>query len=437
MFNNFLREGHGGLAAGSHTGNGIQDVLFEDTVMNHIDMAFRFKSAPTNGGFIANITMRDCAVADTQQAWVLTTSYSDPNSASTTEFAEIGKFYNFASYNVSVYGVQYNTVQVLADVDPVSNPQKPWHTHSHLYFQDITFGNVGTNGGFKNKNGWESLIGCENSVFYNFKTVSYAKKAVDKKTDKTWNNMQYCKDIVFQGTTWDSVNNCTDKMQNMMSGIAVKDSTVKAEVVPAVTEPDSGSTGGEGEETTVKAAWDAAAIAAATTTANGLTAHADANDANGGWKTATVAEADTTGEGAVWPVGTEYVVSGKTKAMDSDGKTQSKGTIPVSGCFLTYEAAEDGVLSIDQKTLATKRFYVVDSDGKVVVDYQNTNAKDTAAKYETLTAQVQAGKTYYIYANGATANILKITFATKTDSRGVRSRYSSADSSTGTDRQGF
>ena len=56
----------------------------------------------------------------------------------------------------------------------------------------------------------------------------------------------------------------------------------------------------------------------------------------------------------------------------------------------------------------------MDSDGKVVVDYQNTNEKDTAAKYETLTAQVQAGKTYYIYANGATANILKITFATKT-----------------------
>ena len=101
--------------------------------------------------------------------------------------------------------------------------------------------------------------------------------------------------------------------------------------------------------------------------------------------------------------------------MDSDGKTQSKGTIPVSGCFLTYEAAEDGVLSIDQKTLATKRFYVVDSDGKVVVDYQNTNEKDTAAKYETLNCdKVQAGKTYYIYANGATANILKITFATKT-----------------------
>ena len=89
MFDNFLREGHGGLAAGSHTGNGIQDVLFEDTVMNHIDMAFRFKSAPTNGGFGANITMRDCAVADTNQGWVFTTSYGDPNSASSTEYAEI------------------------------------------------------------------------------------------------------------------------------------------------------------------------------------------------------------------------------------------------------------------------------------------------------------------------------------------------------------
>lgn len=122
---------------------------------------------------------------------------------------------------------------------------------------------------------------------------------------------------------------------------------------------------------------------------------------------------------------------GKTKAMDSDGKTQSKGTIPVSGCFLTYEAAEDGVLSIDQKTLATKRFYVVDSDGKVVVDYQNTNEKDTAAKYETLTAQVQAGKTYYIYANGSNSKYFKDYICYKD------SRYSSADSSTGTDRQGF
>ena len=228
MFNNFLREGHGGLAAGSHTGNGIQDVLFEDTVMNHIDMAFRFKSAPTNGGFGANITMRDCAVADTNQGWVLTTSYSDPNSASSTEYAEIGEFYNFASYNVSVYGANQNTIQVLADVDPVANPQKPWHTHHNVYFQDITFGNVGSNGGFKNMNGWETLIGCENAVFYNVYTKSYNKNAISKKTNKAWNNLQYCKNIVFQGTTLDSPNARIEQMKALMSPLAVKNNGVTA-----------------------------------------------------------------------------------------------------------------------------------------------------------------------------------------------------------------
>ena len=228
MFDNFLREGHGGLAAGSHTGNGIQDVLFEDTVMNHIDMAFRFKSAPTNGGFGANITMRDCAVADTNQGWVFTTSYGDPNSASSTEYAEIGEFYNFASYNVSVYGANWNTIQVLADVDPVANPQKPWHTHHNLYFQDITFGNVGGNGGFKNMNGWETLIGCENAVFYNVYTKSYNSKSVSKNTNKAWNNLQYCKNIVFQGTTLDSLNARTEQMKALMSPVAVKNNAVTA-----------------------------------------------------------------------------------------------------------------------------------------------------------------------------------------------------------------
>lgn len=261
MFDNFLREGHGGLAAGSHTGNGIQDVLFEDTVMNHIDMAFRFKSAPTNGGFGANITMRDCAVADTNQGWVFTTSYGDPNSASSTEHAEIGEFYNFASYNVSVYGANHNTIQVLADIDPVGNTSKPLHSHHNMYFQDITFGNVGSNGSYKNKNGWETLIGCDNSVFYNVKTVSYNKKAESKKTDKAWNNIQYCNNIIFQGTTWDSLNARTDNMKAAMSGITVKDNTVKAENYKETPEtpdkPDTGDTGDNKPDAGTTTEWTA------------------------------------------------------------------------------------------------------------------------------------------------------------------------------------
>lgn len=261
MFDNFLREGHGGLAAGSHTGNGIQDVLFEDTVMNHIDMAFRFKSAPTNGGFGANITMRDCAVADTNQGWVFTTSYGDPNSASSTEHAEIGEFYNFASYNVSVYGANHNTIQVLADIDPVGNTSKPLHSHHNMYFQDITFGNVGSNGSYKNKNGWETLIGCDNSVFYNVKTVSYNKKAESKKTDKAWNNIQYCNNLIFQGTTWDSLNACKDNMKAAMSGITVKDNTVKAENYKETPEtpdkPDTGDTGDNKPDAGTTTEWTA------------------------------------------------------------------------------------------------------------------------------------------------------------------------------------
>ena len=409
MFNNYLHEGHGGLAAGSHTGNGIQDVLFEDTVMNHIDAAFRFKSAPTNGGFIANITMRDCAVAGCDQGFVLTTSYSDPNSASSTEAAEVAEFYNFAAVNISVYEVKYNTIQVLADVDTVNNPQKPWHTHHNLYFQDVTFGNVGTNGSYKNKNGWETLIGCENAVFYNVKTNSYSSKAVSKGTDKAWNNLQYCKNIRFQGTTMDSLNADKEKMQNIMSGITVTDKTVKAEnYVPPVGDYTVGAT--------IKS-WSAKDIAATKSNKSGTVGTADeglaANcDYGNTWKTGSDGAASWEGENA----GTTYACqSGGNKAMDADGVTQSKGTIPVSGAYLTYEATQDGVLSVAEKTLATKRFYIVDSDGKVCAEHYNANPKGGATEYKILTTPVTKGKTYYIYANGATNNIFKVWLSEKID----------------------
>ena len=208
VFDNYLHEGHGGaIAAGSHTANGIENILCEDNVMNHTDMPFRFKSAPTTGGYISNITMRDCAVADCDQAFVLTTSYGDPNSASVTEYADVpGTFNNFKAYNISVFGVRYNTIQVLADINPIDNTEKPLHTHYNLYFQDITFGNVGGNGSFKNQNGWDTLNGCENAIFYNFKTISYNSSSVSKGTDVAWSNIKFCKNIQFLGTTLDTLN---------------------------------------------------------------------------------------------------------------------------------------------------------------------------------------------------------------------------------------
>lgn len=217
IFNNFIREGHGGaIAAGSHTGNGIQDVMCEDNVINHSDMPFRFKSAPTTGGFISNITIRDCAVADSNQVFVLTTSYSDPNSASSTEYADApGTFNNFSVSNVTAYSVTQNTICVYADVDPISKPEKTWHTHYNLYFQDVKFGDVGKNGGFKNYNGWETLTGCENAVFYDVVTTSYNSKAVLAGTDVAWSNIKYCKNIQFLGTTkTGTLNPCTTNMED-------------------------------------------------------------------------------------------------------------------------------------------------------------------------------------------------------------------------------
>lgn len=417
MFNNFLREGHGGLAAGSHTGNGIQDVLFEDTVMNHIDMAFRFKSAPTNGGFGANITMRDCAVADTQQGYVLTTSYSDANSASTTEYAEIGEFYNFASYNVSMSKIQYNTIQVLADIDPVANPQKPMHSHHNLYFQDITFGNVGTNGSYKNKNGWETLIGCENAVFYNFKTVSYNSASKSKNTNKTWNNLQYCKNIQFQGTTWDSVNTCTDKMTKVQTGLNVTDANVSAvqgTKEAAVAQTLSGST-------TVGATiaeWTPAQIVSAQDTADrGLEViwenKVDGSQTGtaGKWKTGS----DSTDASGY---GTAFVTAAGEKAYEStyvDGSTGetkitgSAGSVPKGGSYIKYTAAQDGYLCYVAKTMAKKATYAVDEDAAILSEVRIADGENT--DYSLVKIPVVSGKTYYIYADGASCTIYKMYLA--------------------------
>ena len=98
------------------------------------------------------------------------------------------------------------------------------------------------------------LIGCDNSVFYNVYTKSYNSNSVSKKTDKAWNNIQYCNNLVFQGTTWDSLNACKDKMKAAMSGITVTDKNVKAEdYKPETTNPDTPSGGDEttGETWTV------------------------------------------------------------------------------------------------------------------------------------------------------------------------------------------
>jgi exo-poly-alpha-galacturonosidase len=64
VFDNYFREGHGAVVAGSNTGAWIQDVLVEDNVMYLTDDGLRMKSAPQNGGGARRWLFRDNALKD-------------------------------------------------------------------------------------------------------------------------------------------------------------------------------------------------------------------------------------------------------------------------------------------------------------------------------------------------------------------------------------
>lgn len=196
-FNNFLREGHGGaIAAGSHTGAGICDMLVEDNVLNHSDMPFRFKSAPANGGGVWDVLIRDCAVGECSQAFVMSTTYSDVNQAVSVEPADTpAEFRNINAYNLTIDDVKKNEFSLVADVD-YSQLEKPWHTHHDLYFQDITF---------TNSKMAQELKGVEDSVFYN---VRFNDKDEDS---KAWSKISASGGLNFAGDTTTS-----DKAENAM-----------------------------------------------------------------------------------------------------------------------------------------------------------------------------------------------------------------------------
>ena len=144
-----------------------------------------------------------------------------------------------------------------------------------------------------------------------------------------------------------------------------------------------------GSVTNIKT-WDAAGLlAAATTEDNGLSLKGD------GWTTGTdTAGAEAFGTG-------DYVKAGGVKP------TPNNGAVPTVGCYLQYTATENGKLTIMEKTQKTnKSFYVVDSDGVV----KDTKTSGSASTYDTITIDVEEGKTYYAYMSGSTANIFQVVY---------------------------
>jgi polygalacturonase len=49
------------LAMGSETGGGIENVFIQDCTVGNLNLGVQMKSHPTRGGYIRNITVRDCA----------------------------------------------------------------------------------------------------------------------------------------------------------------------------------------------------------------------------------------------------------------------------------------------------------------------------------------------------------------------------------------
>lgn len=135
VFNNFIRRGHGGaIAAGSHTGAWIQNILAEDNVINGNEIPFRFKSVPVNGGGVRNIVIRDNAIENPlKQAFVFTTEYNDNNQVLT--FKPSSTRAQFSDINVKNVTVKCRTksatpIQVIGDVKD---------GHQSINFNDVIF----------------------------------------------------------------------------------------------------------------------------------------------------------------------------------------------------------------------------------------------------------------------------------------------------------
>jgi exo-poly-alpha-galacturonosidase len=130
--NNYFRNGHGAVVAGSHTGAWIQNITAEDNVINGTDVGLRMKTDPNNGGGARNITFRDNAMKNlNNEAFIFTSGYSDPNAAIVVEpAARKSQFVNVYVEHVSVDGTGGAAIKVVG---------VPGQYHDNLHFRDVHF----------------------------------------------------------------------------------------------------------------------------------------------------------------------------------------------------------------------------------------------------------------------------------------------------------
>jgi exo-poly-alpha-galacturonosidase len=139
IFNNYFREGHGAVVAGSHTGAWIQDVLAEDNVLLHTDVGLRLKSTVQTGGGGRRFVFADSAIQDANKsAFIFTLSYGNNDNAFTPAPVP-AQFRDVLVSNVSVDGA--GTSIRVDGFDPASAAQNP-ENYAAVYHEQIRFQNV-------------------------------------------------------------------------------------------------------------------------------------------------------------------------------------------------------------------------------------------------------------------------------------------------------
>jgi exo-poly-alpha-galacturonosidase len=139
IFNNYFREGHGAVAAGSHTGAWIQHVLAEDNVMFHTDVGLRMKSNVQIGGGGRDFVFRDSAMKDaSNQAFIFTLAYGANNNVYASAPTP-AQFRDVVVSNISVDGA---TTSIRVDgFDPNTAAQNT-EGYSAVFQENIVFQNV-------------------------------------------------------------------------------------------------------------------------------------------------------------------------------------------------------------------------------------------------------------------------------------------------------
>ncbi|MFB3168271.1 fibronectin type III domain-containing protein [Neobacillus sp. 179-C4.2 HS] len=137
IFNNYIREGHGGVVTGSHTGSWIQDFVVEDNIMYKTDVGLRSKTNTPMGGGARNILFRDNALEgiDGDGPFVFTSAYTDANASILYEPAQkISQFRDMEIVNTTVRnqgGSKKQSILVSGNDDV-----------GEVYHENITFRNV-------------------------------------------------------------------------------------------------------------------------------------------------------------------------------------------------------------------------------------------------------------------------------------------------------